>query len=104
MAHAQGDRVGICMTKLAPDTMERGLVSSPGSVPTFSGALITVLPHSLCKGCHATSLLAPGVLLMAHQIVSSAVESHSLHSCARQSKRAVENATKVSMTMVHWHS
>ena len=38
----QGDRVGICVTQLDPDVMERGLASEPGSVPTFNAAVAAV--------------------------------------------------------------
>jgi hypothetical protein len=37
-----GDRVGICVTQLDPKMVERGLACTPGSVPTFSGAIAAV--------------------------------------------------------------
>lgn len=38
----QGDRVGICVTQLEAGSIERGLAAAPGSIPTFSGAIIAV--------------------------------------------------------------
>ena len=38
----QGDRAGLCVTKLDAAVLERGLACSPGSVPTFSGAIAAV--------------------------------------------------------------
>ncbi|GLC39063.1 hypothetical protein PLESTB_001289600 [Pleodorina starrii] len=38
----QGDRVGICVTQLDPGLIERGLACSPGTVPTFRGAVAAV--------------------------------------------------------------
>lgn len=38
----QGDRVGICMTQLDASLVERGIACTPGTVPTFTGAIIAV--------------------------------------------------------------
>ncbi|KAL3148593.1 hypothetical protein ABBQ38_014023 [Trebouxia sp. C0009 RCD-2024] len=38
----QGDRVGICVTQLDATWVERGIACTPGSVPTFSGAVAAV--------------------------------------------------------------
>lgn len=38
----QGDRVGICLTQLDPDKMERGWLCAPGSVLTFRSAIASV--------------------------------------------------------------
>ena len=38
----QGDRAGICVTQLDPKLIERGLACTPGSIPTFSSAIIAV--------------------------------------------------------------
>lgn len=38
----QGDRVGLCVTQLDPQLVERGVVCAPGSVPTYSGAVASV--------------------------------------------------------------
>ena len=35
----QGDRVGICVTQLDPSRVERGWLSAPGTVPTFTAAV-----------------------------------------------------------------
>ena len=37
----RGDRLGMCITQLDHNLMERGLVASPGSVPTFNAAVVT---------------------------------------------------------------
>lgn len=39
---AQGDRVGICVTKLDATSIERGLACTPASIPTFSSAIAAV--------------------------------------------------------------
>ena len=38
----QGDRVGICVTQLDATLVERGIACTPGSVPTFTGAVAAV--------------------------------------------------------------
>ena len=38
----QGDRVGICVTQLDATWVERGIACTPGSIPTFSGAVAAV--------------------------------------------------------------
>ncbi|GIL85135.1 hypothetical protein Vretifemale_13547, partial [Volvox reticuliferus] len=38
----QGDRVGICVTQLDAGLLERGLACTPGTVPTFKGAVAAV--------------------------------------------------------------
>ncbi|KAL4534591.1 hypothetical protein Ndes2526A_g05477 [Nannochloris sp. 'desiccata'] len=38
----QGDRVGICVTQLEAGAVERGIAASPGSIPTFTGAVVQV--------------------------------------------------------------
>eukprot|EP00004_Rigifila_ramosa_P025486 TRINITY_DN7627_c0_g1_i3.p1 TRINITY_DN7627_c0_g1~~TRINITY_DN7627_c0_g1_i3.p1 ORF type:complete len:480 (-),score=103.96 TRINITY_DN7627_c0_g1_i3:200-1567(-) len=38
----QGDRVGICVTQLDADLLERGLAAAPGSVPCMSAAVVRV--------------------------------------------------------------
>lgn len=42
MVLLQGDRVGICVTQLDATWVERGIACTPGSVPTFSGAVAAV--------------------------------------------------------------
>jgi hypothetical protein len=37
-----GERAGICVTKLDPDLLERGLAAAHGTVPTFSAAVAQV--------------------------------------------------------------
>ena len=37
-----GDRVGVCVTQLDAGLIERGLACSPGTVPTFRGAVAAV--------------------------------------------------------------
>lgn len=38
---AQGDRLGMCFTQLDHKMMERGIVASPGTVPSFDAAIVT---------------------------------------------------------------
>lgn len=38
----QGDRVGICVTQLDATLVERGIACTPGSIPTFTGAIAAV--------------------------------------------------------------
>ena len=38
----QGDRAGICVTQLDPKLIERCIVCTPGTVPTFSAAIAAV--------------------------------------------------------------
>jgi selenocysteine-specific elongation factor len=38
----QGDRAGICVTHLDPKGIERSLACTPGTVPTFRGAIASV--------------------------------------------------------------
>ena len=38
----QGDRVGMCVTQLDPNLLERGLACAPGTVPAFSAAIAGV--------------------------------------------------------------
>lgn len=46
----KGDRVGICVTQLDADLLERGIVAAPGTVPTFSGAIAQVEKIRFFKG------------------------------------------------------
>lgn len=38
----KGDRVGICVTQLDPNIIERGLAAAVGTVPTFNAAIASV--------------------------------------------------------------
>ena len=38
----QGDRAGICVTQLDPKLIERCIVCTPGTVPTFTAAIAAV--------------------------------------------------------------
>ena len=42
MLGLQGDRVGICVTQLDATLVERGIACTPGSIPTFTGAIAAV--------------------------------------------------------------
>lgn len=39
---SQGDRLGICVTQFDPKLLERGLVCTPGSLPTAYGLIVNV--------------------------------------------------------------
>ena len=47
---AQGDRVGICVTQFDPKLLERGLVCTPGALPTLYAAVISVSKIPYFKG------------------------------------------------------
>ena len=38
----QGDRGGMCVTQFDPKKLERGLVCSPGALPTFYSAVVSI--------------------------------------------------------------
>jgi selenocysteine-specific elongation factor len=46
----QGDRIGMCITQFDPKQLERGIVSTPGYVPTISSAIISVQKIKYFKG------------------------------------------------------
>ncbi|XP_074655372.1 selenocysteine-specific elongation factor-like [Tubulanus polymorphus] len=46
----QGDRAGICVTQFDPRLLERGLVCSPGSLPTIHAAIVSVRKIPYFKG------------------------------------------------------
>jgi len=39
---SQGDRAGVCVTQFDPKLLERGLVCTPGSLPTLYAAIVTI--------------------------------------------------------------
>lgn len=45
----QGDRIGLCVTQFEASQLERGLVSSPGYLPTVFGAVVTIRRISYYK-------------------------------------------------------
>lgn len=45
----QGDRIGLCVTQFEASQLERGLVSSPGYLPTVFGAIVTIRRISYFK-------------------------------------------------------
>ena len=46
----QGDRIGLCVTQFEASQLERGLVASPGYLPTVFGAIISIKRISYYKG------------------------------------------------------
>lgn len=46
----QGDRVGICVTQFDPKLLERGMVSTPGALPTLYAAIASVQKIPYFKG------------------------------------------------------
>ncbi|CAC5363998.1 selB [Mytilus coruscus] len=46
----QGDRAGVCVTQFDPKQLERGLVCTPGSLPTFGAGIMTVSNIPYYKG------------------------------------------------------
>lgn len=47
---SQGDRVGLCVTQFDPKLLERGLVCTPGSLPTIFAAVVQVFKIPYFKG------------------------------------------------------
>jgi selenocysteine-specific elongation factor len=54
LGFSQGDRVGICVTQFEAKQLERGLVSSPGALPSISAAIASVSKISYFKGTVTT--------------------------------------------------
>ena len=50
----QGDRVGICVTQLDSNLLERGIASAPNYVPTVSALILAVTPIRFFKGSVAS--------------------------------------------------
>mmetsp|Transcript_25297 Transcript_25297/g.84793 ORF Transcript_25297/g.84793 Transcript_25297/m.84793 type:complete len:571 (+) Transcript_25297:30-1742(+) len=50
----QGDRVGVCVTQLNAEQLERGIACSPGSMLTWTCAVIAVRPIRFYKGISRT--------------------------------------------------
>ena len=50
----QGDRLGICVTQFDPKLLERGLVCSPGALPTITAAIISIKKIGYFKGAIST--------------------------------------------------
>lgn len=50
----QGDRVGVCVTQLSADQLERGIACTPGSMAGWSAALVAVRPIRFFKGTSTT--------------------------------------------------
>ena len=46
----QGDRIGLCVTQFEASQLERGLVATPGYLPTVFGAVVTIDRISYYKG------------------------------------------------------
>ena len=46
----QGDRAGVCVTQFDPKQLERGLVCTPGSLPTIEAGIMTVSHIPYYKG------------------------------------------------------
>lgn len=51
---SQGDRVGVCVTQLSADQLERGIACTPGSMRTWSVGLVAVRPIRYFKGASNT--------------------------------------------------
>ncbi|GAB1603062.1 selenocysteine-specific elongation factor-like [Argonauta hians] len=51
----QGDRAGICVTQFDPKLLERGLVCTPGSLPTLYAGIISVRKIPYYKGTISTN-------------------------------------------------
>lgn len=67
----QGDRAGICVTQFDPKLLERGLVCSPGALPTIYAGLVSVSKIRYFKGSIATN--AKFHITMGHETVMAHV-------------------------------
>ncbi|XP_071960363.1 selenocysteine-specific elongation factor-like isoform X2 [Antedon mediterranea] len=68
---SQGDRAGICVTQFDPKQLERGLVCTPGTLPTICAGIISVKKISYFKGACTTK--AKFHVTMGHDTVMSKV-------------------------------
>ncbi|KAJ1639557.1 P-loop containing nucleoside triphosphate hydrolase protein [Pavlovales sp. CCMP2436] len=50
----QGDRVGVCVTQLDADKLERGIACAPGSMKSWSAGIVAVRPIRYFKGTSST--------------------------------------------------
>lgn len=67
----QGDRVGLCVTQFDPKQLERGLVCSPGALPTIEAAIMSVKKINYYKSGVATK--AKFHITMGHETVMGRV-------------------------------
>ncbi|KAG8462949.1 hypothetical protein KFE25_001722 [Diacronema lutheri] len=51
---SQGDRVGVCVTQLNADALERGIACTPGSMRTWTVGIVAVRPIRFFKGASKT--------------------------------------------------
>ena len=72
MSRVQGDRVGICVTQLDATLVERGIACTPGSVPTFTGAIAAMEKIRFFVG-HMPSRLKVHVTI-GHQTVMGEIQ------------------------------
>ncbi len=54
VAIKQGDRAGLCVTQFDPKLLERGLVCTPGSLPTLYAAVVSIAKIPYYSGSVAT--------------------------------------------------
>jgi selenocysteine-specific elongation factor len=47
---SQGDRVGVCVTQLSAEQLERGIACTPGSMKTWTAGIVAVRPVRFYKG------------------------------------------------------
>ena len=77
MMWVQGDRVGICVTQFDPKQLERGLVCSPGALPTVVAAILSVKKIPYYKSAVATK--AKFHITMGHETVMGRVTFFGLY-------------------------
>ena len=80
---SKGDRVGICVTQFDPKLLERGLVSSPGALPTIVAAVISARKIPYYKGTVATK--AKFHITMGHETVMGKVSFFGRHDPVQES-------------------
>ncbi|XP_029640997.1 selenocysteine-specific elongation factor-like isoform X1 [Octopus sinensis] len=78
----QGDRAGICVTQFDPKQLERGLVCSPGSLPTIYAGIIFVKKIPYYKGTVSTN--AKFHITMGHETIMAHVTFFGTESASEQ--------------------
>ena len=86
---SQGDRVGICVTQFDPKLLERGLVCTPGHLPTIHAALIAVNKINYYK--HPVKSKAKFHISMGHETVMGKVTFFGTNSVASKDLMDISN-------------
>lgn len=82
----QGDRVGICVTQLGADQLERGIACSPGTMASWTLAVVAVRPIRFFKGASETGSKFH-LTVGAHRARRPADAAHSPAQCVQATRR-----------------